>query len=105
MNTIESHEQESRVFHPDAAFVERARLRRAEYEQMYRRSLADPDAFWREQAAELHWFTPPERILRWEPPHAKWFEGGRLNISFNCLDRHLDGPRRHKASLIWEGEP
>src|SRR5687767_12670943 len=104
--TIESHAQEKRVFPPPPDFAARSHLgSRADYEQQYRRSLADPESFWREQAAEYHWFEPPQRILRWEPPHAKWFEGGKTNLSFNCLDRHLNGPRRHKAALVWEGEP
>ena len=54
---------------------------------------------------ELEWFTPWTQVLDWKPPHAKWFVGGKLNASVNCLDRHVRGPRRNKAAIIWEGEP
>jgi acetyl-CoA synthetase len=72
---------------------------------IYARAEADPEAFWAEWARELHWSTPWERVLEWNPPQAKWFVGGRLNAAYNCLDRHLDGPRRTKTALLWEGEP
>jgi acetyl-CoA synthetase len=62
-------------------------------------------AFWEEQARALEWMRPWDTVLEWTPPHAKWFSGGRLNASVNCLDRHIAGPRRNKAALIWEGEP
>jgi acetyl-CoA synthetase len=62
-------------------------------------------AFWEEQAGELEWMAPWDRVLDWQPPHAQWFVGGKLNASANCLDRHLRGARRHKAAIIWEGEP
>jgi acetyl-CoA synthetase len=102
---IESVSKETRLFEPPPEFVERARLRsRDEYDRLYRQSLEDADTFWRERAAELHWFTPPQRVLRWEPPFAKWFEGGTTNLAYNCLDRHLDTPAANRAALIWEGE-
>ena len=66
---------------------------------------AGAEAFWAEQARELHWFRSWDQVLEWNPPHAKWFAGGRLNAAWNCLDRHLDGPRAHKPALLWEGEP
>ena len=66
---------------------------------------ADPEAFWGEMAQELEWFQPWEQVLKWEPPHAQWFIGGKINISHNCLDKHLKTWRRNKAALIWEGEP
>jgi len=65
----------------------------------------DPEAYWESWAQELEWFEPWETVLEWDPPHAEWFVGGKLNVAHNCLDRHLDGPRRNKAALIWEGEP
>jgi acetyl-CoA synthetase len=65
----------------------------------------DPERFWAEQARALDWITPWTRVLEWTPPHARWFTGGQLNAAVNCLDRHLDGPRRNKAAIIWEGEP
>ena len=64
-----------------------------------------PSAFWEEFARELEWIEPWSRVLEWKPPYAKWFVGGKLNASVNCLDRHVRGPRRNKAAFIWEGEP
>ncbi|GAC1684177.1 MAG: acetate--CoA ligase [Gemmatimonadaceae bacterium] len=65
----------------------------------------DAAAFWAARARELEWITPWSRVLDWKPPFAKWFVGGTLNASANCIDRHARGPRRNKAALIWEGEP
>jgi acetyl-CoA synthetase len=102
---IESVSKETRLFESPPDFVEKARIgSRAEYDALYRKSVEEPEAFWRERAAEIHWFEPPKRILRWEPPFAKWFEGGTTNLAYNCLDRHLDGPAANRAALIWEGE-
>jgi acetyl-CoA synthetase len=106
--TIESVLQEQRVFDPPAALAASARIGSLEaYRALAARAEADPDAFWDEQAREhLHWFEPFHTVLDWSnPPFARWFEGGRTNLSFNCLDRHLDGPRAEKTALIWEGEP
>jgi len=72
---------------------------------VYARAAADPEAFWAAFAAELEWITPWSRVLEWNPPAAKWFVGGQINASVNCLDRHIRGPRRNKAAFIWEGEP
>jgi acetyl-CoA synthetase len=72
---------------------------------IYRRAEADPETFWAGFAGELDWIAPWTRVLDWQPPHVQWFVGGKLNVSANCLDRHLTGPRRNKAALIWEGEP
>jgi acetyl-CoA synthetase len=72
---------------------------------VYARAAADPEAFWSSFARELEWSTPWARVLEWRPPYAKWFVGGKLNASVNCLDRHIRGPRRNKAAFIWEGEP
>ena len=74
-------------------------------EGVYARADADPEAFWARFASELEWFTPWTQVLDWKPPHAKWFVGGTLNASVNCVDRHARGPRRNKAAIIWEGEP
>jgi len=105
-NTIESVSHEHRVFEPPQEFASEAAIgSRAEYDAMYRRSIEEPEAFWAEQAKALHWFTPPKTTLEWKPPFAKWFLGGTTNLAYNCLDRHLEGPRRNKAALIWEGEP
>ena len=73
--------------------------------RLYESASADRLAFWESCAEKLDWFKRWHTVLEWEPPHAKWFVGGKLNVSHNCLDRHLDGPRRNKAALIWEGEP
>jgi acetyl-CoA synthetase len=73
--------------------------------EIYERAEADPEAFWAGWAEELEWFRKWNRVLDWRPPHAKWFLGGQLNVCWNCVDRHLAGPRRNKAALIWEGEP
>ena len=72
---------------------------------MYDRAAADPEAFWEGFARELDWIQPWSRVLEWKSPHAKWFVGGKLNVSANCLDRHIRGPRRNKAAFVWEGEP
>ncbi|HMC75664.1 MAG TPA: acetate--CoA ligase [Vicinamibacterales bacterium] len=72
---------------------------------VYARAAADPEAFWAGFAGELEWMTPWTRVLEWNAPYAKWFTGGTLNASVNCLDRHVRGPRRNKAAFIWEGEP
>ena len=74
-----------------------------EYERMYKHALDDPDAFWAEQANLVEWFTPPEKTLEWNLPHAKWFVGGKLNVSHNCLDRHLE-QSGNKPALLWEAE-
>ncbi|MBD3884329.1 acetate--CoA ligase [Phormidium tenue FACHB-886] len=105
--TIESILHENRTFKPPAAFSEQARIKSlADYEQLYEKAKADPAAFWAELAErELHWFQKWDQVLDWQPPFAKWFVNGKINISYNCLDRHLTTWRRNKAALIWEGEP
>jgi acetyl-CoA synthetase len=103
---IESILNESRVFPPPAAFAANAYIKSfEEYEKIYNEAAEDPEAFWAEQAGSLHWFKKWDRVLEWNEPFAKWFVGGTLNISYNCLDRHLDSWRKNKAALIWEGEP
>ena len=105
---IESVLQEARVFPPPVALAETAQLGSLEaYQSLWDEVNADPDAFWGRQAREqLHWFKPFETVLDWSnPPFARWFEGGTTNLSYNCLDRHLEGPRADKTALIWEGEP
>jgi acetyl-CoA synthetase len=103
---IESHLTETRVFKPARQFSKRARVRDMdEYRDLYRRSLKKPDKFWAREASELRWLRPWTEVCQWKLPFAKWFTGGLLNVSDNCLDRHLEGPRRNKAAIIWEGEP
>ena len=94
--------QENRVFPPSEAFRARAAVRD---EEVYARAERDPEGFWAGFASELEWFTPWKQVLDWKPPHAKWFLGGTLNASVNCVDRHVRGPRRNKAAIVWEGEP
>ncbi|MFN2315586.1 MAG: acetate--CoA ligase [Gemmatimonadales bacterium] len=92
---------EQRRFPPDPDFAAAANAQ----PELLRQARADRLAFWDEQARFLDWMTPWRQTLEWTLPHAKWFVGGELNVSANCLDRHLSGPRRNKAALIWEGEP
>jgi acetyl-CoA synthetase len=93
---------ESRRFSPPAGFGEGAVVPDA---SIFDRAREDTLAFWEGWAEELDWFERWHTVREWEAPYAKWFVGGKLNVSYNCLDRHLDGPRRNKAALIWEGEP
>ena len=104
---IESVLQEQRIFPPPVSFSERAHIKSmAELERLRAEAAADPEAFWARLAEEeLNWFKTWDTVLKWDPPHAQWFVGGKINISYNCLDRHLVTPRRNKAALIWEGEP
>ena len=104
---IQSLQQEARVFSPSESFAAKAHIKSlAELEQLREEASSNPEAFWARMAEqELVWFRKWDRVLRWEAPHAEWFLGGRLNISYNCLDRHLSTWRRNKAALIWEGEP
>src|SRR5271163_218516 len=103
---IDSTLTESRKFPPPAEFSARAWVKNLdEYNALRKRADDDPDAFWAECARNLHWFKPFGKTLEWNFPNAKWFVGGSINASYNCLDRHLDGPRRNKAALIFEGEP
>jgi acetyl-CoA synthetase len=94
--------QENRKFAPNAEF-RRAAL--VSDQSIYVKADRDPEAYWAEQAEALHWFKKWDRVLDWKPPRAKWFVGGTLNVSDNCLDRHISTARRNKAALVWEGEP
>ena len=103
---IESVLNESRVFPPPSEFSAHAYVKSfEEYEKLYNEAAADPEAFWAKQAEELHWFKKWDTILEWNEPFAKWFVGGKINVSYNCLDRHLETWRKNKAAFIWEGEP
>ena len=105
-DNIESHLVEKRVFKPASDFSSKARIRSlAQYRRMYRESIRQPAKFWAREAKELLWRAPWKKVVEWKPPFAKWFVGGKLNVSENCLDRHLAGSRRNKAAIIWEGEP
>ncbi|MGH9870915.1 MAG: acetate--CoA ligase [Pyrinomonadaceae bacterium] len=103
---IESLQTEDRVFPPPQAFAEKAHIKSMEQlEALRAEASANPEEFWARMAEELHWFRKWDTVLKWTPPHAEWFAGGKINVSFNCLDRHLTTARRNKAALIWEGEP
>ncbi|MGE0812591.1 MAG: acetate--CoA ligase [Vicinamibacterales bacterium] len=93
---------ENRRFEPSEAFRAAANVNDP---AVYERAAKDPEAFWEGFARELEWMTPWSKTLEWTPPYAKWFVGGTLNASVNCVDRHIRGPRRNKAAIIWEGEP
>ena len=103
---IESILREGRTFPPPPEFSRAARVKSMdEYKALCRRAEENPEAFWGECARELSWFKPFDQALEWKFPFAKWFLNGKLNASYNCLDRHLATARRNKAALIWEGEP
>ncbi len=103
---IESTLNENRVFEPSAEFRSHAHIGSLEeYERLYEEAKTDPEGFWGRIASELHWFKGWDKVLDWDCPWAKWFAGGQINISYNCLDRHVAGARRNKAAIIWEGEP
>ena len=103
---IESVLQEDRRFPPPAEFAAKARVgSMADYEAMAKRAADDPEGFWAEIAGQLHWHQPWSKVLEWKLPDAKWFVGGKTNMAYNCLDRHLSGPRKDKTALLWEGEP
>src|SRR6188474_3525617 len=102
---IESLQHEDRLFQPPPAFAAAAYIKSmSELEALRTEASADPEGFWGRMAEELHWFKKWDTVLKWTPPHAEWFGGGKINISYNCLDRHLATSRRNKAALIWEGE-
>ncbi len=105
--TITSVSREHRLFRPSAEFKAQANLGSdATYKRLYAESVNSPEAFWERQAREhLIWRKPFRKVLDWKPPHAQWFLGGKLNVSENCLDRHLGTARENKAALIFEGEP
>ncbi len=105
---ITSMMEEMRRFDPPAGFAEKAHIRsKSQYERMYARSIEDPEGFWAEYAEELHWFKKWDKVLRGDlgSSDLKWFDGGKLNASYNCLDRQLDIGQRGKTAIIWEGEP
>jgi len=99
---IEALLQEHRSFPPSQTFAAQAIVNDP---AVYARAAADPEAFWAGFATELEWITPWSKVLDWNPPDAKWFVDGKINVSANCLDRHARSWRRNKAAFIWEGEP
>ncbi len=109
MPDIESLLKETRVFKPSPDFARQANWSRKTVAEYRKLGAQSPQRFWARMAKEhVTWFSPWKKVLDWKPPFAKWFVGGKLNVSYNCLDRHLEGPaawRRNKPAIIWEGEP
>lgn len=98
--------KERRVFKPSSEFSRNAHIKSfAAYKKLYASSIKNPEKFWATIASELVWFKRWKKVLQWKAPFAKWFIGGTINVSYNCLDRHLTTWRRNKAAIIWEGEP
>ena len=99
---IEALLDEERLFPPPEECSRNANIADPE---IYQRAAKDPEAYWAQAAESLEWIRKWDRVLDWKPPIAQWFVGGKLNVSVNCLDRHVRGWRRNKAAFIWEGEP
>ena len=105
-DSIESVLQENRKFPPSAEFSEAAHISSEEqYQEMWQKAKDDPAAFWGEMAENLDWFKKWDSVLDGDMPNTKWFQGGKINASYQCLDRHVDSRRKNKAAIIWEGEP
>ena len=100
--SIDALLQEERTFPPPGDFAKNANMADAD---IYEKARQDPEGFWAGLAEELDWFQKWDKVLDWDPPFAKWFVGGKLNVSYNCIDRHVKNGRRNKAAIIWEGEP
>jgi acetyl-CoA synthetase len=105
MADIESVLNERRLFRPSAELAASAHVPGDKYEALVAEATADPEGYWARIARELVWDVPFTRVLEWDPPLARWFADGKLNVSKNCLDRHLTTWRRNKAAILWEGEP
>jgi acetyl-CoA synthetase len=106
-NHIQNGLKETRTFHPSPSFQEKAHISsQKQYQALYKKSIEEPDIFWGDIAEELHWFQKWNRVRNWEnPPFAKWFEGGKTNLAYNCLDKHIAAGKGHKRAILWEGEP
>ena len=104
---IVSMMEESRVFEPSEEIKKQAYLSMEDYKKLYRKSIDKPDEFWSEMADQLEWFKKWEKVCEWDfhKPELKWFVGGKLNVSYNCLDKHIKEGRGNKVALIWQGEP
>jgi acetyl-CoA synthetase len=101
-NQLDTLLQETRKFTPSDEFRAQANFND---ESVYEQAAQDPEKYWSEQAQYLTWFKPYDKVLEWEAPHAKWFVNGKLNATYNAVDRHREGARKNKAAIIWEGEP
>ncbi len=103
---FKSLQVENRIFPPSAEFKAKARISSMdEYKKLYDESINSPDTFWAREASELKWQKTWDQVLDWQPPFAKWFVGAKVNVCENCVDRHLETPRKNKPAIIWEGEP
>jgi acetyl-CoA synthetase len=102
MTDIDVLLEENRKFEPPPQFSSAANVSSPD---IYDKAARDPDAFWAEQARQLDWIKPWNKVLEWKPPHAQWFIGGKLNVAANCVDRHVTAGRGDRTALIWEGEP
>jgi len=103
---IDSILQEQRRFECAPEFAKQAHVKSLEeYERLYKESVEQPEKFWSRAAEELHWFKKWDKVLEWDVPWAKWFVGGQINLSYNCLDRHVQTWRKNKAAIVWESEP
>ena len=98
---------ENRSFPPTKEFSEKAHIKSMEaYKSMYQQSIQDPEKFWSEVANDLHWFKKWDTVLEdSKKPFFSWYKGAKTNLCYNCVDRHLEGPNKNKAAVIWEGEP
>ena len=104
--SIQSVLKETRTFAPPATFSAEAHIgSQQQYDAMWKRAKDDPAGFWGEMAENLDWFRRWDTVLQGQMPETQWFVGGKINASYNCVDRHLLGPHRNKAAIIWEGEP
>jgi acetyl-CoA synthetase len=100
-NMVEALLRENRVYAPSEEFKKKALIQNRD---LYEEAERNPEAFWAKQAEQLEWIEPWKRVLEWTPPYAKWFDGGKINLTYNCLDRHVQSSLRHKAAIVWEGE-
>jgi acetyl-CoA synthetase len=105
MADIDSLMVEKRRFKPSSAFAKQANLSAAEFRRLTALAAKKPDVYWAQRAGELRWMKKWKKVCEWEAPFSKWYLGGQLNASDNCLDRHVETWRRNKAAIIWEGEP
>jgi acetyl-CoA synthetase len=103
-----AQEMRSERYYPSEEFISKSRVKSMqEYRTLYERSINDPEGFWMEMAEDLTWIKKWDRVVDYDFHEARvrWFEGGKLNVSANCLDRHQKTWRKNKAALIWQGEP
>src|SRR4051794_9258949 len=101
-DTIAALLAETRTFPPSPEFVAQANVNDPE---IYERAATDLEGFWAKEAEQLDWVKPWDSVLEWDAPFAKWFNGGQINVSYNCLDRHVKNGRGDKIAYYWEGEP